>query len=314
MKDIKGLVFDIQSYSVHDGPGCRTSVFMMGCPLRCTWCANPEGRKFKKKLLYRSSRCINRTYGCTACIDSCQKNAIEAGEELPLKINRDLCETCNSFDCVETCFQEALVICGKEIALSELMKVLSRDRNYWGSEGGVTFTGGEPLFQKDFLLTALKRCREAYIHTAIETSCYGDNRMFLEVMKYIDFAFLDIKHMDGAKHKEYTGVDNKLILENIKSLSSGEYAGRIVIRLPVIEGFNDDRNNISEMIDFLSELKFGEVNILSFNPLGESKWTQCGMDYPYKGFKATPKKVMDKIQKMFLERDIICYIDHNTLW
>jgi len=316
MLETKGLIFDIQSYSVHDGPGCRTSVFMTGCPLRCLWCANPEGREFKQKLLYRSSKCVNAAYGCVRCMEACPRQAIElnpAGES-PLKINRELCKQCSTFECSENCFYEALVICGKWYKTSELMSILNRDRQYWGSNGGVTFTGGEPLRQKEFLSAILKECRESYIHTAIETCCHCETNSFLEIMNYIDFAFLDIKHMDGARHKDYTGFDNELILKNIRNLVENNWPGKAVIRLPIIEGFNDDRENILKTAEFLSHLNLKEVNILSFNPLGESKWRQCGLEYLYKDHRKTSDRVLSEIGTLFLEKNIFCYIDYNTPW
>jgi pyruvate formate lyase activating enzyme len=312
MKEPRGLIFDIQSHSIHDGPGCRTSIFMMGCPLRCLWCANPEGREKRKKLLYRSSKCTHKTYGCNRCIELCPEHAINSEDNMTLKINWNLCKSCNTFLCTEECFYEALVICGKWITLPELMKNLNRDRHYWGSNGGVTFTGGEPLFQRDFLLAALKKCKESYIHTAIETSCYCERDFFLEVMKYIDFAFIDIKHMNREKHIEYTGVDNYIILNNIHSLTESDRHGKVIVRIPVIEGFNDDEENIIKTADFMIKLGLKEVNILSFNPLGSSKWGQCGMEYSYNEYKSnSPVK---KIQNIFLEKKLSAYIDYNTPW
>lgn len=311
-KNLKGLIFDIQSHSIHDGPGCRTTVFMKGCPLRCLWCANPEGQEKKERLLYRKSKCAGKD--CMRCIEACRQKAIEKNPEGHLSIKWESCSSCLNFKCTEECFYESLVICGKWFTLQELMKILNRDRHYWGENGGVTFSGGEPLLQKDFLLSVLKTCKESFIHTAIETSCHEKTEDFLEIMKYIDFAFADIKHMDTVKHREYTGVDNVLILKNIRSLIESRWPGKLIIRMPVIEEFNDNEENITGTAEFMKSLSLKEVNILSFNPLGESKWRQCGMNYSYKECGITGHDIMNKIKDIFLQKEILCYIDYDTPW
>jgi pyruvate formate lyase activating enzyme len=194
------------------------------------------------------------------------------------------------------------------------MKILNRDRYYWGEGGGVTFSGGEPLLQKEFLLSILKTCKESFIHTAIETSCHAKTEDFLEIMKYIDFAFADIKHMNTVKHREYTGVDNFLILKNIRSLIENRWPGKLIIRIPVIEDFNSNEENIISTVKFIKNLSLKEVNILSFNTLGESKWRQFGKDYLYKDYRITGQDLMNKIKDIFSEREIFCYIDYDTPW
>ncbi|MEQ8224067.1 MAG: 4-hydroxyphenylacetate decarboxylase activase [Candidatus Eremiobacterota bacterium] len=307
-----GLVFDIQSHSIHDGPGCRTTVFMMGCSLRCIWCANPEGQEKKERLLYRKNKCAGKD--CVRCIEACPHKALKKDLDGHLIIKWDCCSSCTGFKCTGECFYESLVKCGKYLTSEELMKILNRDRYYWGDAGGVTFSGGEPLAQKDFLLPVLKNCKESFIHTAIETSCYTGTEDFLEIMNYIDFAFADIKHMNSIKHREYTCVNNDLILNNIKSLCKSRWPGKLVIRMPVIEGFNDNEENIINTAEFMKNLSLGEINILSFNPLGESKWRQCGMNYLYKDCSITGQDMMNKIKDLFSDKGIVCYIDYDTPW
>ena len=209
--EAKGLLFDIQSFSVHDGPGCRTTLFFMGCPLRCTWCANPEGWESRSRMLYRATKCTHKAAGCVRCIKSCPHQALSVdGVGIsPIVIDRSCCTPCTTFECTKACLQEAMVICGKWRSVSDLMKILNRDRHYWGSSGGVTCSGGDALVQMDFLTALLKSCREAYIHTALETSACFVRERFLAAMKYVDFAFIDIKHMDPVKHLEQTGVSNE---------------------------------------------------------------------------------------------------------
>ncbi|HHY94814.1 MAG TPA: glycyl-radical enzyme activating protein [Firmicutes bacterium] len=361
MKEVEGLVFDVQGYSVHDGPGCRTLVFLSGCPLRCEWCSNPEGWELRPAVLLRGSRCKNRTFGCTRCVDACPYGAItvagdaaalassadaasadaasssadsasaaaasaeggstegDAADEatpldgaVALKIDRELCRRCDTHECVRACFYEALVLSGKRMTVSELMRILNRDRQYWGQGGGVTFTGGEPLMQKEFLLAMLKRCHEAFLHTAIETSAYTDTASFLEVMGHVDWAFTDIKHMDPVRHREKTGVSNEPILKNIEALAATNWPGRLVIRIPVIEGFNDGEENILATASFLKRLGLREVNILPFHRLGDSKWTQLGKEYPYRHQQRPSNEKMLQVQKLFIDQDILCYVDSYT--
>lgn len=307
-----GLIFDIQSYSVHDGPGCRTLVFLMGCPLRCEWCANPEGWEIRKRLMHRPTKCVRQSQGCSRCVEGCGKKAVSLGANGELVIDWKACQTCESLDCTSACLNESMVVCGKSLKLEELMRILSRDRRYWSGKGGVTFSGGEPTAQSAFLIAALKRCREAYIHTAIETSAYTPADVFQEIMSYVDFAFIDIKHMDSALHKEKTGVSNELILNNVRALKKSNWPGRLIIRMPVIDGFNDTDENALATIGFLKEIGQTEINILPFHRMGDSKWNQCGMAYPYREYETTTDDVLTRIQATYLANDIICYVGHET--
>ncbi|PAB57847.1 4-hydroxyphenylacetate decarboxylase activase [Anaeromicrobium sediminis] len=306
----KGLLFDIQSYSVHDGPGCRTLFFLSGCPLHCEWCANPESWRLCEKVMFASSKC-KVSKGCSRCIDKCPHDSITIKEN-KLVLNWDLCRKCTTFSCTKACFYEALKLCGKYYEVDELLKIMDRDRQYWGENGGVTFSGGEPFVQHDFLLKILKKCRDRYIHTAIETTGYVDNSIFLNVMNYVDFAFIDVKHMDKNKHKEKTGVYNDRILENIRSLKESKWPGRLVLRMPVIKDFNDTQDNINHMVSFMKELDLFEINILPFHRMGDSKWTQLGYEYKYKNEEPTSHDKLEKIQTIFLDNDIACYIGHET--
>ncbi|MFZ5754413.1 MAG: 4-hydroxyphenylacetate decarboxylase activase [Bacillota bacterium] len=313
LKENKGLVFDIQSYSVHDGPGCRTLVFLSGCPLRCQWCANPEGWEYRRRPMLRMSKCVHLSQGCTRCLRACPFEAISRySDGTGIMINWTICASCETMECTEACLHEALVVCGKWISESELMRILNRDRNFWGARGGVTFSGGEPFLQRDFILAVLKKCKEAYIHTAVETTAYTDRDFLLQAMKYIDFAFIDIKHMDPERHKEKTGVTNEIILANIVALVTSHWPGRLVIRMPVIEGFNDSEDNIIATADFMKKVGLKEINLLPFHRLGESKWRQLGMDYPYSEKEGIPEEVLGPLQDIFLERDILCYVGHDT--
>lgn len=314
MNETKGLIFDIQSHSVHDGPGSRTLIFLKGCPLHCQWCANPEGIEYRQRPLYRVTKCVHTKQKCVRCIEKCPYGAISSSgeEDLPLTIDWDKCKNCSTIDCVKACLNDAFVMCGKYYSVADLMRIFIRDINFWGTNGGVTFSGGEPLAQKDFIVEVLKQCKEKYIHTAIETSAYTYQEHFLNVFKYIDFAFIDIKHMDSNKHKEKTGIGNERILENITALIESGWPGRLIIRMPVIEDFNDTDENAIATAEFLKKLGLREMNILPFHRLGESKWRQLGKIYPYKDYQGTTDEVLGRIQDIYLDRDILCYVGSDT--
>lgn len=307
----KGLIFDIQSYSVHDGPGCRTTCFMSGCYLNCEWCANPESWISKEKLMYAEAKC-RHNQGCTRCENACKNKSISFIEDNKLDLDWELCRACTTFECAKVCYNEALRICGKYYTESDLLRILNRDRQFWGIKGGVTFSGGEPFYQSDFLLEVLKKCKDSYINTAIETTAFIDTDIFLNVMKYIDFGFIDIKHMNREKHKEKTGVYNDLILRNIEALVNSGWKGRLVLRMPVIRGFNDTKENILETASFMEKLDLFEINLLPFHRMGDSKWTQLGKKYAYSTEKSTNDEKMSELQDIFLDRRIACYIGSET--
>lgn len=311
MNEAIGRIFDIQSYSVHDGPGCRTTVFLEGCFLQCEWCANPESWSLKQKIMFAKTKCKYKG-GCTRCLKACKQDGVYIDVEGNIALHREKCEKCTSLDCSEVCYNEALKKCGKEYSVEKLMRILTRDRDFWSKDGGVTFSGGEPLFQRYFLLKAVKTCKEAYIHTAIETTAYTNTADFLSVMQYIDFAFIDVKHMDREKHKEKTGVYNDLILKNITALKATAWNGRLVLRMPVIEGFNKSNKNIMETASFMENAGLFEINILPFHRMGDSKWGQLGKNYEYKDVEATSVEELERIQTIFLDRKIACYIGSNT--
>lgn len=306
-KSLRGLIFDIQGFSVHDGPGCRSLIFMKGCPLRCKWCANPEGLVKHPQLMYNAEVCA-RDYGC---IKSCTKNAITVKNKGdPISINREICKRCESFECAEGCHKNALRVVGKYMTVDELMRIIKRDRNYWGTGGGITFTGGEPMAQPEFVVEVLKRCHNSYMHTAMETSGHVPWEDYEAALKYLDWIFFDLKHMDSKLHRKETGVPNELILENARRLAS--LPVRMVIRIPIILGFNDSRGNIIETAEFIREIKKEEVNLLPMHNLGISKYEELGMKCAYERKKPPSMEKLKEIKAIFNSYSIKCYIESYT--
>ncbi len=316
-QEIRGLIFDIQGYSVHDGPGCRTLVFMKGCPLRCEWCSNPEGLRTAQDLLFRNSRCVNRKSGCARCIDACPYHAIvpnpdESEAAQQILIDRRRCNRCEDHPCVSVCYFEGLLCCGEWWTVRDLMYVFERNRHYWGTQGGVSFSGGEPLLQYAFMRALFQACRDARIHVAVETSAYIQPDRFLKLMSMIDFAFVDIKHMDSQRHGEKTARNNDLVRYNIASLVNHRWPGRLILRFPVIEGFNDTDDNIEAVAAFMQQLGLVEINILPFHRLGKTKWNQLGKEYMYDDKTSTARNKLLQIQDIFLSRHIACFVGSDT--
>ena len=308
---LNGLIFDIQGHSVHDGPGCRTLVFLSGCPLKCDWCSNPEGQALKQQLLFSENKCKHIHY---KCVDACPNSAISINssiERIPV-FNRLICDKCNDPVCTESCLHEALNIAGKYYSPDELMKILLRDQGFWDSKGGVSFTGGEPLMQKDFLLEILRKCKSDYIHTVIETSAYADTDTFQKVLQLNQWMFIDIKHMDTLMHKERTGVDNYQILKNIEHASSSRWDGRLIIRMAIIPGFNDTEENLRKTAEFMKENDLQEINLLPFHRYGNSKYTQLGKNYKYSEISSPSEEEMQTYKKPFNNAGINCYVDCDT--
>lgn len=308
---VKGTVFDIQSFSVHDGPGCRTTVFLTGCPLRCQWCANPESWTVGKHLMYAANVC-KWEKGCRVCEPVCPSHAIRFQEGQPPAVDLGQCASCDTFSCVDICPNRALKQCVKEYTSGELLQILRRDFSSWGQNGGVTFSGGDPILQHDFLVEVLKGCRDLQIHTAIETSAFFDTARFLDVMQYIQFAFIDVKHMDSTAHQMGTGVGNEQILTNIRALKQSGWPGRLVLRQPTIGGYNDSEENARQVIAFMQENGLFEINLLKFHRMGQTKWEQLGKEYAYAHQGDVTDETLQALQTLYLDAGIACYVGNHT--
>jgi pyruvate formate lyase activating enzyme len=262
---ITGLIFDVKRFALHDGPGIRTSVFLKGCPLRCVWCHNPEGRSPYPELALRPTRCL----GCAACVEVCPRGAVVEHNGRFL-VRRDRCEACGR--CAEVCYSGARERVGRRVSPEELLAELEKDRDFYAqSGGGVTFTGGEPFFQARFLNEMLRLAKARSLHTAVDTCGYADWDDIERCLPWTDLFLFDLKVMDEKKHRRFTGVGNGQILHNLRLLVSR--GARVQVRIPVVPGANDDPENWRATAAFLTSLpEVPPVELLPYHRLGESKF------------------------------------------
>jgi pyruvate formate lyase activating enzyme len=261
-----GLIFDLKKYAIHDGPGIRTTVFFKGCPLRCAWCHNPEGQLAKPEIMVKSSRCLP---GCRACLKVCPSGAIARRKGL-IEIDRFECDGCGR--CVDACPSQAVELAGRRVDPAEVLEQVFQDRIFHeGSGGGVTFSGGEPLMQADFLEALLEECRRREAHTAIDTCGYVPPAVMARFAGRADLFLFDFKVMDEERHKRWTGVSNRVILENLRTLSRSR--SKIIIRIPLVTGVNDDPDNIRRTADFVRSLgTIDRFSLLPYHGLARDKY------------------------------------------
>jgi pyruvate formate lyase activating enzyme len=215
--------------------------------------------------------------------------------------------------CVAACLDQALRIAGRRYTVADLMAVLTRDQSLWGTGGGVTFSGGEPLSQPAFLQAALQQCQASYIHTAVETSAHVESELLLAILPWTDWLLVDIKHMDPVAHQAETGAGNKRILQNLQALASADWDGRLIVRMPIIPGYNDTTENLQTTAGFVGGLGLKEVNLLPFHRLAASKYEQLGLDYGCYAHLVPPSpEVLRWQQKVFLDAGLACYVGSET--
>jgi pyruvate formate lyase activating enzyme len=287
----KGLVFSIQRYSTEDGPGIRTTVFMKGCPLRCLWCHNPEGQESYPEIAYNSGRCM----GCKGCVDACPQGAITFTADGPWT-DRGRCQNCGK--CAEECPTGARELVGRYMTSEEALSEVERDILFYrNSGGGITVGGGEPAAQPGFLVEFLKKCHEKGMHTALDTSGQVKWKTMEEVLKHVDLVLYDIKQLDPAKHADYSGVSNELILENARRISS--IGIPMIIRVPVIPGYTDREKNIGDIAKFVSILgSVTTVDLLPFHRLGEPKYKKLDRNYEFKGTQPPTDEYMQELKRL----------------
>ena len=267
------LVFDIKRYAINDGPGIRITVFFKGCHLSCKWCHNPESMRPQQQKMYSKDKCI----GSLECINHCPNNALTLTSN-GIITDTNLCVLCGK--CASVCPTKAIDMSGQSMAVLELMKEIKKETQFMDtSEGGVTFSGGEPLMHHDFLIEMLDACGEEEIHRCVDTTAFTSTEKLLEVADRTELFLIDLKMMDSEKHKQWTGVPNEKILENVKLLA--ERDAKMNIRIPLIHGVNDDDENIHNSAAFISNLKgkTPEVHILPYHNIAERKYEKLGQLY-----------------------------------
>ena len=266
-----GMIFDIKRYAINDGPGIRTAVFFKGCPLECWWCHNPESQSEQPQMMFRSNRCKSSR----ACVQVCPRNAIICNNGSVT--NWEICDDCGK--CVEVCYAGARELVGRKVTVDQLLEEIKRDIPFYDqSGGGVTFTGGEPIYQKEFLWEALSACKQQQIHTVVDTSGHCSWENFKVFLPLVDLFLYDVKLMDKNKHIKYTSTSNRLILSNLLKLS--EKGAHIIVRIPLIPGINDDNENLDKCASFLTMLpSLDGVALMPYHDIGIAKYKALGREY-----------------------------------
>jgi pyruvate formate lyase activating enzyme len=289
----KGFVYNIMRFSVHDGPGIRTTVFFKGCPLSCWWCHNPESRSNRPDLMYSAERCVR----CASCVAACPNHAIR-WKNGPVW-DSGLCRFCG--DCAEACPTEARQLVGKWMTVDEVLAEIRRDTVFYDeSGGGVTLSGGEPLAQPEFAEALVEACRAEGIHTAIETCGAAPRETIFKIGRTADLVLFDLKLMNPVRHKEFTGASNLSILKNLEALARAGVA--LMVRIPLIPGINDDEDNLVQTRQFLHSIGINKVDLLPYHEIGVEKYKKLGMDYRLKGLKPPAQEHVGAIAEEF-QRD-----------
>lgn len=286
---MKGLIFDIKRYSIHDGPGIRTTVFLKGCPLKCLWCHNPESQSPKPQFFYYRDKCIC----CKLCASSCSTNGLIFRNN---RIVRSSCKYC--LKCEEVCPSLSIKSVGKYYTVPDLVKIIKKDIDFYDSNGGVTFSGGEPLMQYDFLIEAMKTLKEKNINIAIDTSGYAASERILHVSEFADIFLYDIKYFENEGHKKLTGVENGLILQNLQLLS--KTGVKIIVRVPIIPTLTDNEDNLRSIREFVESLK-GDIILepVFYHDTMIGKYELCEMEYSLNNL-AKPDKYYKKEKSSIL--------------
>jgi pyruvate formate lyase activating enzyme len=309
--ELNALIFDIQSFSTHDGPGIRTNVFFKGCPLRCLWCANPEGQKTVQEIFYTKMKCV----GCLRCAKVCPHGAVTLYSE-PEDIDkfgyvshdRSKCNQCQTHDCVHACLQNAISVTGQWMTVEDVMKKIYRDSSVYRNKGGITVSGGDPLVYYEFVAELLKRCHEECINTALESELCVPQKNLEAVMPYIDLYLVDLKIVNEQQHIKATGLSNKQIIENLRYIGQ-TCPEKMCLRVPIIPGFTDSYENINAIGNFCVENNFRLVNILPYHKLGSTKHERLNSEYLMHSVKEPDDKEMNCIANIIRSYGVDCVIN-----
>jgi pyruvate formate lyase activating enzyme len=319
---LTGTVFDIKKYAIHDGPGIRTTVFLQGCPLSCWWCHNPESQSRRPVLLYRENRCVL----CGSCVEVCPQEGIQLsggqmlesrdpgsqGSEVALRqlgtavTDRAKCNVCGT--CAEICYHGAREVSGQVMSVEEVMAAIERDLPFYDqSGGGVTFSGGEPLMQPDFLAALLRACKAREIHTVVDTSGHTAWQVIDGLRGDVDLFLYDLKLIDNQRHKKYTGISNELILRNLHRLA--QCGAQLEVRIPLIPGINDDRENLEQSAALIAGLSgVTGVELMAYHDIAAAKYASLGMAYRLLDVKPPSEDDMQEAARVFQDRGLIVKI------
>jgi len=292
------LIFDIKKYAINDGPGIRVTIFFKGCPLSCAWCHNPESIQAHTQKMYTASKCI----GAVKCIDVCPYDALIMSKD-GIVTDAERCTLCGK--CAEVCPTKAIEMSGREYSTAELMRIIERETVFFDhSEGGVTFSGGEPLMHREKLVDLLDRCGERDIHRVVDTSLFAKTELVQEVAKRTELFLVDLKAWDSDIHRKYTGVPNELILKNIRALA--ENGSDFIIRIPFINGVNADEETIRNEAAFLASIPWErkEVNLLVYHDIAKNKHLKLGSSYHPGEFTPPSDETIQLAQSIFAEHGI----------
>ncbi|MBN1534193.1 MAG: glycyl-radical enzyme activating protein [Spirochaetes bacterium] len=295
----RGIVFDVQQFSLHDGPGIRTTIFFKGCPLRCRWCQNPESHRYSMELSYSRDRCIR----CNECVRVCPAGAVRDDE---CRFDMSRCTLCGS--CAEACPARAVRVVGMEYSPEALMAEAGRDRDFFsGSGGGVTLSGGEPMGQHRFLAAFCPMLKAQGIHILLETCGHFEWSAMEGLLPFLDLVYFDLKHADDGAHRKWTGVGNGLILENLGRLSASGVP--VQPRMPVIPGVNDGGENIAATAALLRGYGQGVIHLLPYHNLGEGKRRQLDSPSEYIALEPMQEGAMERVKNLFVEEglDVVLY-------
>jgi pyruvate formate lyase activating enzyme len=299
---VTGIVFNIQRYSIQDGPGIRTTVFLKGCPLRCAWCSNPESQNPWPEIAHRDSLCT----GCGLCVDACSVGAISLDGKT-ISVDRTLCTDCGQ--CVEVCAPGALKLFGNKMTAEEVFREVEKDRDFYlTSGGGVTISGGEPLAQPDFTTAILRLCWEKGIHTCIETTGQGSSRDLEKILEYTALVLFDIKLADPAAHRQWTHLSNETIHQNLRLVV--QKGVPVIIRVPLIPGVNDSEEELRNMAQLARDIlmKPGRLDILPYHKYGMGKYQMLDRPYELEELNAPPDDQVQEAKKIFEDAGFECEI------
>lgn len=301
--EARGVVFNIQRFSIHDGPGIRTTVFLKGCPLRCGWCSNPESTRMGPEIITRDAKCI----GCGKCVEACSQQAIAVSDNTRT-IQWEKCDYC--LKCAEVCPSGAIERAGEYLTVAQVMDTVARDIGFYGrTGGGMTLSGGEPLMQWQFALQLLQAAKKSGLHTALDTTGYADWGILDEILNFTDIVLYDLKHPNSSRHQEATGVPNELILENLRR-TLAKPGVKVWIRHAVIPGFSDSEDELEELCKLILALEppVEKVSLLPYHKFGEPKYAATGRVYPWKGIPTVSDERIGALKTIVESHNIRVYL------